>query len=42
MTDFKVGRLVMRNALAPRYEIPDEVFGASTLNPTMKMEMLGF
>lgn len=42
MTDFKVGHLVMRDATAKRYEIPDEVFGPTILNPTMRMEMLGF
>jgi hypothetical protein len=42
MTDFKVGHLVMKNDLSDRYEVPDEVFGPTTLNPTMRMEMLGF
>lgn len=44
MTDYKVGHLVMRDAniSSKRYEVPDEIFGRTNLNPTMRMEMLGF
>lgn len=42
MTDYKVGHLVMKDDLSKRYEVPDEVISQAKLNPTMRMEMLGF
>jgi hypothetical protein len=42
MTDFKVGHLVMTDGAASRYTIPEAAQRNIGLNPTMRMEMLGF
>ena len=42
MTDYKVAHLMMKDANAIRYEVPDEVLAPTKFNPTMRMEMLGF
>lgn len=42
MTDYRIGHLVLKDANSTRYEVPQEVIPQAVLNPTMRLEMLGF
>jgi hypothetical protein len=42
MTDYKIGYMKMTDAENTRFRIPDDAFTTPGMNPTMRMEMLGF
>jgi hypothetical protein len=42
MTDFKVAALELTDADSKRYSIPEDVVKKPGMNPTMRLEMLGF
>lgn len=42
MTDYKIAYLKMTDAKNARYHVPEWAVPSSDLNPTMRMEMLGF
>lgn len=41
MTDYKVAALVITDATSTRYSIPDKAALKPTMNPTMRLEMIG-
>ena len=42
MNDYKVGYMRLTDANHARYSIPNQAVNGQYINPTMRLEMLGF